>query len=90
VLAHRADRPAPGDPRGVECYGQQSAGRREPLFCTPARVAAPVLERVPVFAASRVAGSLLVADDHAVWAYALRCAAFGVILVAILTKNRAT
>lgn len=43
-----------------------------------------------IFAASRVAASLLAADDHAVWAYALRCAAFGVILVAILAKNRAT
>lgn len=41
-----------------------------------------------MFAASRVAASLLAADDFAVWAYALRSVAFGVILVAIIAKNR--
>jgi hypothetical protein len=40
------------------------------------------------FALSRVAASLLAADDDAVWAYALRCVAFGVILVAVISKNR--
>lgn len=41
-----------------------------------------------IFALSRVAASLLAADDDAIWAYGLRCAAFGIILFAVIAKNR--